>query len=94
MFVSLDFTAPAADAQLVIPSEAVIMTGERNVVIVVREEGGFDVAEVRVGAEVDGKIAILSGLAEGQSVVRSGQFLIDSEASLRSTVGRLSGSTP
>lgn len=90
MFVSLEFTGKADEAQLAVPSEAVIMTGERNVVIVAREGGGFDVAEVTVGAEADGKTAILSGLAEGQSIVISGQFLIDSEASLRSAVSRLS----
>ena len=89
MFVSLEFIAPMREAQLVVPSEAVIMTGARNAVIVAREGGGFDVADVTPGAEVDGETAILSGLTEGQSIVLSGQFLIDSEASLRSTVSRL-----
>jgi Cu(I)/Ag(I) efflux system membrane fusion protein len=93
MFVSVEFTGTAAEAQLVVPSEAVIMTGERNVVVVAREGGGFDVAEVSVGTEVDGKTAILSGLEEGQSVVISGQFLIDSEASVKSAVSRLSAPT-
>jgi membrane fusion protein, copper/silver efflux system len=93
MFVSLDFKAQAGDPQLAVPSEAVIMTGERNVVIVARDEGGFDVAPVKVGPEADGKTAILAGLTEGQSIVVSGQFLIDSEASLKSTVSRLSSAT-
>ncbi|MGH8204753.1 MAG: efflux RND transporter periplasmic adaptor subunit, partial [Steroidobacteraceae bacterium] len=57
--------------------------------VVARDGGGFDVAGVTVGAEADGKTAILSGLAEGQSIVLSGQFLIDSEASMRSTTTRL-----
>jgi membrane fusion protein, copper/silver efflux system len=90
MFVSLDFEGTADQEQLVVPSEAVIMTGERNVVIVAREGGGFDVAEVSTGAEAEGKTAILSGLEAGQSIVLSGQFLLDSEASLKSTVSRLS----
>lgn len=90
MFVSLDFEGQPQQAQLVVPSEAVIVTGERSVVIVARHGGGFDVAEVTVGTEVDGKTAVLSGLEEGQSIVLSGQFLIDSEASLRSAVSRLS----
>ena len=51
-------------------------------VIVAREGGGFDVAQVAVGADSEGKTAILSGLEEGQEIVLSGQFLIDSEASL------------
>jgi Cu(I)/Ag(I) efflux system membrane fusion protein len=92
MFVSLHFAAPAAAPQLVVPSEAVIVTGERSVVIVAREEGGFDVADVKLGAESGGQTVILSGLEEGQSVVLSGQFLIDSEASLKSAVSRIASS--
>jgi Cu(I)/Ag(I) efflux system membrane fusion protein len=76
-----------------VPSEAIIMTGERSVVIVAQEKGGFDVAEVQPGAESAGYTAILAGLTEGQQVVISGQFLIDSEASLKSTVNRLSTAT-
>jgi Cu(I)/Ag(I) efflux system membrane fusion protein len=89
MFVSLDFEAKAGDPQLVVATEAVIVTGERSVVIVAREGGGYDVAEVTTGSEADGKTAILSGLSEGQAIVLSGQFLIDSEASLKSAVTRL-----
>jgi Cu(I)/Ag(I) efflux system membrane fusion protein len=91
MFVSIEFAGKAQQDQLVVPSEAVIMTGERTVVIVARDGGGFDVVDVSVGAEANGRTAILSGLTQGQSIVLSGQFLIDSEASLRSTVSRLSG---
>ena len=91
MFVSLELSAPGADAQLLVPSEAVITTGERSVVIVANTDGTFGVVKVGVGAEHDGRTAILEGLAEGQSVVASGQFLIDSEASLKSTVSRLEG---
>lgn len=89
MFVSLDFAGKSSQEQLVVPSEAVIMTGERNVVIVAGEGGGFDVADVIVGMEAGDKTAIVSGLREGQTIVLSGQFLIDSEASLKSTISRL-----
>jgi Cu(I)/Ag(I) efflux system membrane fusion protein len=92
MFVSLHFATSAAAPQLVVPSEAVIVTGERSVVIVAREEGGFDVADVKLGAESGGQTVIISGLEEGQSVVLSGQFLIDSEASLKSAVSRIANS--
>jgi Cu(I)/Ag(I) efflux system membrane fusion protein len=94
MFVSLEFAAAGEREQLVVPSEAVIVTGERSVVIVAREGGGFDVAEVTVGADAQGRTVILSGLEAGQSIVLSGQFLIDSEASLKSTVSRLSTAEP
>ncbi|MEJ0039608.1 MAG: copper-binding protein [Gammaproteobacteria bacterium] len=93
MFVSLDFTADDTAPQLTVPSEAVIMTGERNVVVVARDGGGFDVVEVTVGAEVDGKTQIVAGL-EGSTVGGYfGPILIDSEASLRSTVSRLGAAT-
>jgi Cu(I)/Ag(I) efflux system membrane fusion protein len=89
MFVQTTFAAPAGVPQLWVPSEAVIATGERTVVITRGAGGSFNVVNVTLGAEADGRTAILSGLTEGQEVVLSGQFLIDSEANLRSTVNRL-----
>lgn len=89
MYVSLEFAGPENEPQLVVPSEAVIRTGERSVVVVAREGGGFDVVNVTAGEDAAGKTTILSGLKEGQSIVLSGQFLIDSDASLKSTVTRL-----
>lgn len=89
MYLTLDFATSPEGPQLVVPSEAVITTGTRSVVIVSRGSGGFDVAGVTVGKEEGGRMPILSGLQEGESVVLSGQFLIDSEASLAATVSRL-----
>jgi Cu(I)/Ag(I) efflux system membrane fusion protein len=91
MFVSLSFIGTDREPQLVVPSEAVIATGTRSVVIVVRDNEAFEVVAVSVGAESNGMSTILGGLQEGQSIVLSGQFLIDSEASLRSALDRLSG---
>jgi Cu(I)/Ag(I) efflux system membrane fusion protein len=91
MYLTLDFSSSPGEPQLVVPSEAVITTGTRAVVIVSRGAGGFDVANVTIGRETDGRTAILSGLQEGEAVVLSGQFLIDSEASLTATVSRLQG---
>ena len=90
MFVTMSIAGEKGESQLVVPSEAVIATGERKVVVVDNEDGTFDVASVQVGVERDGFSAILSGLMEGQSIVLSGQFLIDSEANLKSTIDRLS----
>lgn len=96
MYVDTEFQGRKSGEQLWVPSEAVIATGERSVVIVAREGGGFDVAKVTTGIDADGKTTILAGLTEGQSVVLSGQFLIDSEANLKSAVNRLTsdGATP
>jgi Cu(I)/Ag(I) efflux system membrane fusion protein len=93
MFVNLELAASAGEPALVVPSEAVIATGQHTVVVTRNDDKSFGVATVTTGAEQDGKTVILSGLSEGQSIVLSGQFLIDSEASLKSTVTRL-GATP
>ena len=94
MYVTLDFAGSASELDLVIPSEAIIATGRRKVVIVARPgSGGFDVANVTTGREQEERTVILSGLTEGESVVLSGQFLIDSEASLTATLSRLESNT-
>ena len=71
------------------PSEAVIRTGTRTVVIVADRAEQFHPTDVEIGADVDGSTEIRRGLTAGQSVVVSGQFLIDSEASLRATSTRM-----
>lgn len=93
MFASLSFQSDTGDEQLWVPSEAVIRTGRRDVVIVAGEGGGFDPVNVETGAERNGFTAINAGLEAGQPIVLSGQFLIDSEASLRSALDRLSTSS-
>jgi len=90
MFVSLDIAQKKEEPQLTVPSESVIVTGQRTVVILAGENGAFAVADVVTGGQVGDKTAILQGLNEGQAIVLSGQFLIDSEASFTSTVDRLS----
>ncbi|MCW5664077.1 MAG: efflux RND transporter periplasmic adaptor subunit [Piscinibacter sp.] len=69
--------------QVSVPGEAVIRTGRRALVYVVEAAGRYRPVEVELGPEVDGRVAVLRGLAAGQQVVASGQFLIDSEASLQ-----------
>jgi Cu(I)/Ag(I) efflux system membrane fusion protein len=73
----------------VVPQEAVISTGKRNVVIVRETDGRFHPVDVVVGRDVGDDIEILKGLEPGQMVVASGQFLLDSEASLKSALSRL-----
>jgi membrane fusion protein, copper/silver efflux system len=83
MFAGVHLRGTTQDQVLTIPTEAVIKTGTRNVVIVADDGAHFRPALVRVGAEHGGRSEILEGLDAGQNVVASGQFLIDSEASLR-----------
>ncbi len=73
---------------LTVPGEAVIRTGRRALVYVVDAPGRYRPVEVALGAELDGRVAVLQGLAAGQQVVASGQFLIDSEASLQGLTTR------
>lgn len=64
------------------PSEALIRTGRRTLVMLAGADGRYQPVEVEAGREDRGRTEILAGLAEGQQVVASGQFLLDSEASL------------
>lgn len=89
MFVDVALSEAAAGDHLLVPSEAVIRTGKRDVVIVAEAGGAYRPAQVVVGLERDGQTVILSGLDEGDRVVTSGQFLIDSEASLRGAFNRM-----
>jgi Cu(I)/Ag(I) efflux system membrane fusion protein len=92
MFARIEIAGdPAAHESVLVPTEAVIATGTRSVVIVAEGEGRFRAQEVRLGDEADGKSEILDGLGEGDAVVLSGQFLIDSEATLSGTLARLEG---
>ncbi|WP_353231941.1 efflux RND transporter periplasmic adaptor subunit [Pseudomonas helleri] len=66
-----------------VPGEAVIRTGHQALVMLAEEGGHYRPVGVLTGPENDGQTAILQGLQEGQQVVSSGQFLLDSEASLK-----------
>ncbi len=89
MFVTVEFSPEVLRDVLLVPSEAVIRTGMRTVAIVSQGDGKFVPVEISTGRESNGQTEILGGLSEGQKVVVSGQFLIDSEASLKGTELRM-----
>ena len=89
MFATVSFAPAAHKEVMLIPTEAVIQTGIRSVVMVARGDGKFNPVDVEIGSEGGGKTEIRKGLDIGQNVVVSGQFLIDSEASLRGTATRM-----
>jgi Cu(I)/Ag(I) efflux system membrane fusion protein len=93
MFVNIAMSAPADDG-LMVPTEAVIRTGKRNVVIVTEGDGKYRPVEVTTGGEANGQTQITAGLVAGQRVVVSGQFLLDSEASLKSATSRMEAPAP
>lgn len=88
MFATLAFSSSRSAKYAIVPSEAVIETGTRKVVILAEGEGKFRAVDVEVGFEVDGRSEIRKGLKAGDSVVVSGQFLVDSEANLKGTFSR------
>ncbi len=94
MYARVELGGGKVEAALLVPTDAVIATGKRNVVIVAQVDGGFAPVEVKLGRERAGKSEILEGLTEGQRVVQSGQFLIDSEASLRGVLARMAVHAP
>jgi len=89
MFVTVTVAMPESDSVLAVPSEAVIVTGTRSVVIVAEGEGRFRPVTVNTGRQVDDYIEIVDGVNEGDIVVTSAQFLIDSEASLKAATERM-----
>jgi membrane fusion protein, copper/silver efflux system len=89
MFVSMQFIDPRHDKAILVPTEAVIQTGKRAVVMVAEEGGRFRPVEVQAGIDSGGQTEIKRGLQAGQRVVVSSQFLIDSEASLKGVEARL-----
>jgi len=90
MFVRMRLQDEQSRRVLLVPSEALIRTGWRTLVMVAEDNNGFRPTEVEVGREQNGRSEIISGLSKGQKVVLSGQFLIDSEASLKGVEARMS----
>ena len=89
MFARVTLAPGGKSDVLVVPTEAVIRTGTRDLVMVARPEGKFAPVEVRIGSEAGGQTEIRKGLQAGDKVVVSGQFLVDSEASLKGIETRL-----
>lgn len=89
MFAEVTLQSGGGKAVPLVPTEAVIATGEDSRVIVLSPEGGYAPVRVRTGRSAAGKTEILAGLEGGERVVTSGQFLIDSEASLSGALDRL-----
>ena len=89
MFMTVEIEGPVRPETTVIPREALIRTGRGERVILALENGRFRPAAVTSGMEAGGAIEILSGLAPGETVVASGQFLIDSESSFAGASLRL-----
>jgi len=90
MYADVRIESRAKQEGLIIPSEAVIRSGQRNIVFVVRGKGKFTPRDVILGRTLnDGRVQVLVGLSEGEIIVTSGQFLLDSESKLREAVQKM-----
>jgi Cu(I)/Ag(I) efflux system membrane fusion protein len=82
MSAQVRLATQSGDTALAVPTEAIIRTGKRALVMAVRKRGEFEPVEVQLGPEIENYTVIAGGLAEGQRIVSSAQFLLDSEANL------------
>ena len=94
MYVNVTARARGAADAVMVPAEAVLHSGTRTVAIVSRGDGVFEPREVVLGTESEGVHEVVAGLAAGESVVVSSQFLIDSDANLRAAISQLLGAAP
>jgi Cu(I)/Ag(I) efflux system membrane fusion protein len=86
MFATVLLDAPEAERAVLVPRDAVMRTGTRDIVFVEQGPGAYELREVRVGSEVNGDVQILSGLLAGERVVARANFLLDAESRLMETM--------
>jgi membrane fusion protein, copper/silver efflux system len=89
MYASVRIMPTVSRDALVVPNQAVIRSGDRNVVVMDLGEGRFAPREIVLGAESDQGIEVLEGLHEGERIVTSSQFLIDSESNLKAALASM-----
>jgi len=88
MYVSVELAhRPRGEKRLTVPDSAVLDSGARQIVLVQRGEGKFEPRDVKLGQRGEGYVEVLEGLKEGETVVVSANFLIDSESNLKAAVG-------
>lgn len=91
MFATVRIHTQPAEEAVLVPNEAVIHSGERNVAFVSLGEGRFDPRELKLGVRGDDTYQVLDGLKEGEDVVVSSQFLLDSESRLKEVALKMLG---
>ncbi len=92
MYANVELKIPLGK-RLVVPDEAILDSGTKQLVFIDKGQGTFEPRDVKVGARVDGYTEVLAGLASGERVVTSANFLIDSESQLKAAIGGM-GSMP
>lgn len=91
MFATVKIMSPLSTEAVVVPDQAIIRSGERNIAVIALGGGYFDPREVKIGVQSEGYVQVLDGIKEGEKIVISSQFLIDSESNLKAAVSQMSG---
>ncbi len=91
MYATLYFDAPVGGRVLAVPRQAVVMTGERNLVFVRDSSGMLAPREVVLGTQNDQKVEVLRGLTAGETIVSAANFLVDAESRLAGEGGSMPG---
>jgi Cu(I)/Ag(I) efflux system membrane fusion protein len=91
MYADVTIKSPLVVNAVAVPDQAIIRSGERNIVVVSLGGGYFDPRDVKLGVTADGYVQILGGIKEGENIVTSSQFLIDSESNLKAAIGQMTG---
>ncbi len=90
MYAHVEIESNLGDGALMVPTEAVLRTGMKNIIFIEREEGKFVPREVKTGVETgNGSVQILEGIEENDTIVLSGQFMLDSESSIREAIRKM-----
>jgi len=89
MFGDVAITSSRSKSGLFVPREAVLITGKKSHLFVQTAPGRFEPRTIKTGTRTDGLVEILDGIKDGELIVTSGQFLIDSESSIREAAAKM-----
>lgn len=91
MYATVKLASPVVVQAVAVPDQAIIRSGERNIVVIALGGGYFDPREVKLGVMAEGYVQVLEGIMDGEKIVISSQFLIDSESNLKAAIGLMAG---
>jgi RND family efflux transporter MFP subunit len=90
MFATVQISAELEPSALLVPDMAILRSGEKNTVFVAKDGGTFEARTIRIGSQgEDDNYQVLAGLEEGERIVTSGQFMLDSESQLREAIQKM-----
>ncbi|MEW6509823.1 MAG: efflux RND transporter periplasmic adaptor subunit [Bacteroidota bacterium] len=93
MFAQVKLVSPVSVDAVVVPDQAIIRSGERNIAVIALGGGYFDPRDVTLGVQSEGYVQVLEGIQDGEKIVVSSQFLIDSESNLKAAISQLGART-